>query len=746
MRRFTESDTLWYKTPAMRFEDAVPLGNGRIGAMVYCGTDVAVVGLNNDEMWSGLPGDGLNGKNKETFFEARRLALGGHFREAQDLIERDFAAADTASYLPVGEMRINFGDGGVPEDYRRALSMKDSVAEAEYIRDGVRFSQEYFLSNPDKCLFCRIKTDSPVSFTVSLGSPYEHSYPASENSMIHMRGNAPARSVIQTDRSSFDIGVHGDKGMFFSVRVCIKTDGKCAAGKDGALSVSGSCCTEIRLVCETSFNGIYKDPVKEGKDDSAITAETLRDACSVKYDEALERHIRDHRSYYDRVTLSVGEDGRADVPTDRRLEEFAGGEGCADNGLYALLFNFGRYLTISASREGTLAMNLQGIWNSLVNPPWSSNFTVNINTEMNYYSTLTVNLAELTEPLDRLITDISDKGKKTAREMYGAGGFVCHHNTDIWGHTATTWGNARWSFWPMAGGWLCHHLYDKYEYTLDKGYLRDTAFPLMRSAAEFYLDMLVECDGYLIMAPSTSPENDYVIGDTTCAVAKTTTMTMAIIRELFSNCLSAESELGISDPVCDRIREVIGRLMPLRIADDGRIEEWYTGGAEIREREPGHRHMSHLYSLYPAREITDKTPEYREAARKTLEGRGDAGPGWSIGWKACLRARLGDGDRALKLLNMQLAPAVKPSGVTKDGTLPNLFSSYPPFQIDSNFGYMSAVCEMLLQSDGDKVVPLPALPSAWKDGYVRGLRARGGKVVDIAWKDHKITEFSVRDI
>jgi alpha-L-fucosidase 2 len=426
-----------------------------------------------------------------------------------------------------------------------------------------------------------------------------------------------------------------------------------------------------------------------------------------------------------------------DIPTDERLLEFNSGK--SDRGLWSLLFNYGRYLTIAGSRDGSEAMNLQGIWNDSLTPRWSSNYTVNINTQMNYYPTLMIDLPEMTKPLIKLIREISITGKETARELYHAEGFVCHHNTDLWRHTTPIPGKALWSFWNMASGWLCRHLYDYYVYTLDTEFLSNTAYPIMKKAAAFYLDMLTDDgNGSLIISPSTSPENGFITERGPCGVSKTATLSMSIIKELFGNVEKCAEILSISDDVTNRIKTVTPHLLPFKTGRNGALLEWYD---EEKEVDVHHIHISHLYALHPAKLITDDTPLLQEAARKTLKKRGDEGTGWSFSWKINFWARLKDGNHALRLINMQLRPAwVRSSG---GGTYQNMFNAHPPFQIDGNFGATSGICEMLLQSDEKTIELLPALPDEWRDGRIEGIRAMNNIKASIEWKNGALVHYKL---
>ncbi|MBQ8310159.1 MAG: glycoside hydrolase family 95 protein [Clostridia bacterium] len=743
---FLEQDCLWYQKEAVCFEEALPLGNGKLGAMVYGGVRHARIGLNHDELWTGVPGDGLNGVDKSAYLEAQKLALDGKFKEAQDVLEAKFCkCARVAAYQPLGDVYLDMR-AEVVENYRRALFLREGLATEEFVADGVRVTRESLVSYADHCLAWRVSVSEARDFTLSMTAPLGTDC-AVDGNEITVRGVAPTFSPVQNTRNARDTAVKDAHGMRFCMRCAVVTDGECV-GADGVIAIRGAKEIFVYLTAETSFAGANKHPVREGKDECALSRAALDAALARGYGAIRDAHIADVSRLYDRVYFSVGDGGCAALPTDERLARFDAGRGGADPGLYALMFNYGRYLTIAGSREGSRAMNLQGIWNDKVDPPWSSNYTVNINTEMNYYGTLAVNLPEMTEPLDSLIAAIAENGKKTAEVLYGARGFVCHHNSDVWAHTVPIEGLAVYSYWPFGSGWLCRHLMEKYEYLQDRDYLA-RVYPILRDAARFYLDILTDVDGYRAVCPSTSPENYFVVGDARVATAKSTAMGMAIVRETLENCARAAEILGISDDVCAEIEQELPRLMPLRILPDGRLEEWYWGdGIEYPEHEPHHRHTSQLYALHPARQITEKTPDLMAAARKTLEARGDDGTGWSLAWKINFFARLCDGDHALKLMKMQLklvAPAAEKNMHNGGGTYPNLFDAHPPFQIDGNFGFVSGVCEMLVRCDGDEIVPLPALPAEWRNGEVRGLRVKGNRLVDLKWTNGELTDMKVYD-
>lgn len=744
MLRFSESDCLWYNKAATYFEEALPLGNGTLGAMVYGGAEKALINLNHDTFWTGCPSDGFNGSSKESYLKAQKLALEGKYDECQDVLQNEFCiCARHAAYQPLGDL-ILVADSKEIKNYRRALFLREALEQEEYEADGTSITRECLVSYPDRCLCWHITAARPIDFFLSLESALAVEYRVEEDGLT-LRGEAPLYSPLQVRRDAKPQDADGKRGMRSCIRVAVRCDGTLSR-EINRLSIAGVKDLYIYLTAETSYAGFDKDPQSEGRDEMALAEQSLQSAVVKGYNAIKEAHVADVSEFYDRVYFSVGEDGCAEIPTDERLLRFNGGKGEADAGLYALKFNFGRYLTIAASREGSMAMNLQGIWNDHIDPPWSSNYTLNINLQMNYFPTLPLNLTEMTEPLDRLVFDIAQNGRKTAEVLYGARGFVCHHNSDVWAHTAPIKGEPLYSFWPFGSGWLCHHLFEKYEYTEDLEYLFKI-YPVLREASRFYLDILVDVDGYRAFAPSTSPENFFIFKDRTIATSKSAAMSTQIAREVFENCLKSAALLGITDEVTEEIQKELPRLMPHRLLSDGRIEEWYLGdGVEYPENEVDHLHISQLYALYPANDINTDTPLLCEAARRTLEKRDAPSTGWSQSWKAACYARLGDGDEVLRLLLTQLAPiapTIERSYGRTGGSYPNLFDAHPPFQIDGNFGYVGAVCEMLLQSNQKDIKPLPALPKAWSEGEIRGLRAKGNRRVDLTWKNGALTDMKV---
>ena len=732
------STVLWYNSPAKAWTQSLPIGNGTLGAMIYGGTSKETLCLNHDELWTGMPKNTIRDGAPEAFKKARDLALSGRLNEAQTELEENFQSVWSQAYMPLGNIEMEFALKGRAKDYKRTLDLENALSTVEFTCSDVKYKREYLASFPAKAIAAKLTAEGgKMSFSIGLTSKLRsNSYVNGD--IVILEGECPGENNKDNDSCK---QVYFDepekKGIHFRSAVKVITDGETRL-TENRLNITDATEAVLFFTAETSFNGFDKQPYVEGKE--YIEPCMNRINALEDYEAVKKAHLDDYKNIYGRVNLDLGE-GREDIPTDKRLNVFKRNK--EDLALITLVYNFGRYLAISSSRAGSQPATLQGIWNDRIIPPWHSNYTVNINTEMNYWPVLMCRMPEVNLPLIKMVEELSISGEKSAKGQYGAKGWTSHHNVDIWRLATPVAGNAQWASWHGSSGWLCEHLFEHYEYTKDKDYLADTAYPIMKKAAEFYLDIMTEYDGKLVLAPGTSPENSFWYEDKKCSVGKYSTMSMSIARELFENCIKSCDILGIDADFAATLKDTISNMADFKLGSDGQLLEFDD---DYPETEIHHRHVSHLYALHPAHLITvDGTPELAKACRRTLERRGDNGTGWSLGWKINFWARLFDGDHALKLIELQLRP-VKSVGInyTKGGgTYENLFDAHPPFQIDGNFGFVSGITEMLMQSRDNRIYILPALPSKWKNGKISGIWAKGGVIVDIEWKDGKLLSYSL---